>query len=176
MSHYSVLGVEKDFTNDELRRAYRTLCLECHPDRNPDDPAAEERFKNVSVAYQVLSDPQKRRDYDLGQTFGGVPGGFGFGAGFEGGAQQNIENMVDMFTDFLDNSPLFEAARQDAARETARKAKQSTKAKSKAKRKTAKKKPKRRGPSKCSTCGDQKFQTLRQGSAVFRIPCPACPG
>lgn len=184
MSHYTVLGVGKDFSSDELRRAYRSLCLECHPDRNPDDPAAEERFKQVSVAYQVLSDPQKRRDYDLGQTVGG----FGFGGapgsgGFEGDTRANIENMVDMFTDFLENSPLFESARQDAAREAARQEKDRKKSRKKPAKKRAKKtkkaakKPRKRAaPPKCSACADTKFQSVRQGGASFRIPCQACRG
>ena len=63
--YYKVLGVQKKATDAEIKRAYRKLAQEYHPDRNPDDPAAEERFKDVSEAYAVLSDASKRRQYDM---------------------------------------------------------------------------------------------------------------
>lgn len=171
MSYYTVLGVNRDFTDAELRKAYRNLCLECHPDRNPDNPQAEERFKRVSVAYQVLSDPQKRRDYDLSQTFGGgIPGAGGFT--FDGDPQANIKSMIDMFSDFLDNSPLFEAQREEAARQE-RARKKRAKPKSKPKRRAKKAAPKKTPP-KCSTCLDLGHRIARQGTFSFKVPCPAC--
>ena len=82
--YYEVLGVGRSATNDELKRAFRKLAMQYHPDRNPDDPMAAERFKECSEAYEVLSDPEKRRSYDMFGHAGVTPGaGAGFG-GFEG--------------------------------------------------------------------------------------------
>ena len=64
--YYAALGVSAQATEDEIRRAYRRLALECHPDRNPGNAAAEERFKEISEAYAVLIDPAKRQQYDRG--------------------------------------------------------------------------------------------------------------
>ena len=68
-SYYDVLGVPKTATADEIKKAYRSLAFKYHPDRNPGDKAAEEKFKKITVAYDTLSDPAKKRDYDLGGAF-----------------------------------------------------------------------------------------------------------
>ncbi len=84
--YYSVLGVARDANPAEIKRAYRRQALRWHPDRNPGDPQAEQRFKAVSDAYQVLRDPEKRRAYDLGaQTYRtDGPPAWGHRTGFRG--------------------------------------------------------------------------------------------
>ncbi len=79
---YETLGVPRDADGDAIKKAYRRLARQLHPDVNP-DPETQERFKDVTRAYEVLSDPEKRRMYDLGgDPFGGAGGGFASGAGF----------------------------------------------------------------------------------------------
>lgn len=69
--YYEVLGVSRDATQEEIKRRFRKLARETHPDANPDDSHAEERFREIAEAYEVLSDPAKRARYDRGDTFGG---------------------------------------------------------------------------------------------------------
>jgi molecular chaperone DnaJ len=81
--YYEVLGVKSDASEDELKKAYRKLAMKWHPDRNPDNPKAEEHFKEAKEAYEVLSDTQKRAIYDRHGHAGLDPsrGGGGFGEG-----------------------------------------------------------------------------------------------
>ncbi|HEV3228696.1 MAG TPA: molecular chaperone DnaJ [Solirubrobacteraceae bacterium] len=92
---YAVLGVDRKASPDEIKRAYRKLARKYHPDRNPGDKAAEERFKQISQAHDVLGDPDKRKQYDRGGAgvFTGAPGG-GFGGGFDvGGFGDILSNL-----------------------------------------------------------------------------------
>jgi molecular chaperone DnaJ len=100
---YKVLGVPDTATAEEIKKAYRKLAQTHHPDANPGDEAAEERFKEVSEAYATLSDPEQRKEYDQVrrlaatggfQGFGGQQGG-GFG-GFGGGQQVRMEDLQDL--------------------------------------------------------------------------------
>lgn len=84
MDYYKALGVGKSASQEEIKKAYRRLALEYHPDRNPDNPEAESKFKEISEAYSILSDPKERQSYDrFGMRkrapSGRSSGGFGFG-------------------------------------------------------------------------------------------------
>jgi molecular chaperone DnaJ len=95
--YYEILGVPRDADADALKKAYRRLAMRDHPDRNPDDPAAEERFKEASEAYAILSDAEKRRAYD---RFGHA----GVGAGAGGAPFQDfgdLGNFTDLFEDLF---------------------------------------------------------------------------
>ena len=82
--YYEVLGVPETATEKDIQRAYRKLARQLHPDHNPDDPSAEERFKDVSAAYDVVGDPEKRKEYDELRRLGPMAAGFG-GPGGPGG-------------------------------------------------------------------------------------------
>ena len=101
--YYETLGVSKGVAAEDLKKAYRKLAMQYHPDRNPDDTAAEHRFKEINEAYDVLKDDQKRAAYDRfghaafengGGPRGGRAGGFDFGAGF-------ADIFDEMFGDFM---------------------------------------------------------------------------
>jgi molecular chaperone DnaJ len=97
---YKVLGVDKKASQDDIKKAYRKLARQYHPDKNPDDTAAEERFKEIQGAYDTLSDPDKRKQYDQG---GGIFGGFGGGSGgFDPGSfRQNFGGFGDILSDLF---------------------------------------------------------------------------
>ena len=79
--YYEVLGVGRSATEEEVKRAYRKLAVKFHPDKNPDDPHAEEKFKELGEAYDILMDPDKRAAYDRFGHAAFAPGGVGFGRG-----------------------------------------------------------------------------------------------
>ncbi|MCH4148228.1 MAG: molecular chaperone DnaJ [Prevotella sp.] len=95
--YYEVLGLDKNASEDDIKKAYRKLAIKYHPDRNPGNKEAEEKFKEAAEAYDVLHDPQKRQQYD---QFGfDAPGGFG-GGGF-GGENFNMDDIFSMFGDIF---------------------------------------------------------------------------
>jgi len=110
--YYKVLGVERNASEQEIRKAYRKLAMKYHPDRNPGDKQAEERFKEINEAYQVLSDPQKRAHYDrLGESYSqwqssGAPGDFDWNqwfGGMPGGVRVEYGDAGDLFSDFFNS-------------------------------------------------------------------------
>jgi molecular chaperone DnaJ len=97
--YYEVLGVSKNATADEIKKAYRKLAIKYHPDKNPDDKSAEEKFKEAAEAYDVLSTPEKKQRYDQ-YGHAGMSGAGGFG----GGGGMNMDDIFSQFGDIFGDS------------------------------------------------------------------------
>lgn len=127
--YYKILGVERKASADDIRKAYRKLAMQHHPDKNPGDKKAEDKFKEINEAYQVLSDEQKRARYDqLGSAYsdfrtgGGRPGDFQWDDWFQQGSQQQrgYGNAEDPFGGAGGFSDFFRSIFGEAVRNSAR--------------------------------------------------------
>ena len=178
---YSVLGVSREATADEIKRAYRKLARKYHPDRNQGDKESEERFKEVQEAYDTLSDPEKRKQYDAGGMFSGFgPRGFSGGGftsdlgdifstffGRRGGARQVPVQGRDLETEVRLS---FEQAMEgvEVAVTVPKQATCPTCRGSGAKPGTS--------PTVCPRCGGRGIDTESQGFFSISQPCPRCGG
>jgi molecular chaperone DnaJ len=177
---YDVLGVDRKASAEEIKKAYRKLARQYHPDRNPDDASAEERFKEVQQAYDVLADEAKRREYDSGGGFAGFGGGSGGGGGFSadigdifstifgrrgGGADtqrgRDLETEVRLsFQQAMDGTDVSVTVPKQARCETC--------GGSGAKPGTT--------PKVCDRCGGRGVDNQSQGFFSISQPCPKCGG
>lgn len=183
--YYEVLGVGRDASADDIRKAYRQAALKNHPDRNPGDHAAEARFKEATEAYQVLGDDGKRGRYDqfghagvegVADTAGDVFSNFqdlfseffgGFNQGFSGGRRRGPTRGQDIrIEQRLTLRDALLGSKQEIALETpaACEACEGTGAKAGTKRKP------------CSTCGGAGQVSTSRGFVMFTQTCPACSG
>jgi molecular chaperone DnaJ len=188
--YYEVLGVNRDASDEDIKKAYRKLAMKYHPDRNPDNPKAEEHFKEAKEAYETLSDGQKRAAYDqYGHAafeaggMGGGPGGFG-GFGGAGGAGFDFSDLFgDIFGGGRGRSNVhrgadlrynLEITLEQAARGTETQIRVPTMAEcdtchgSGAKPGTS--------PVTCSTCGGHGQVRMQQGFFSIQQTCPRCHG
>ncbi|MEK6277974.1 MAG: J domain-containing protein [Actinomycetota bacterium] len=180
---YNALGVSKDASAEEIKKAYRKLARQFHPDRNPDDPKAEERFKEVQHAYDTLSDAEKRKEYDAGGVFSGLGGGRPFGGGGPGVAS----DIGDIFSSFFSRGRGQPQAVRGADLETevrlsfdqAVNGTQITVAVPKAERcRTCDGTGAQPGtsPTVCPRCGGRGIDAQSQGFFSISQPCPQCGG
>jgi molecular chaperone DnaJ len=94
---YQTLGVTKAADSGEIKRAYRKLCLQWHPDKHPNDPSAQDRFKDINAAYHILSDPGRRRDFDRGTPTERAR----TSSNARQKAERDIANFMNLFSQFL---------------------------------------------------------------------------
>jgi molecular chaperone DnaJ len=187
--YYEVLGVNRDASEDELKKAYRKLAMKWHPDRNPDNPKAEEHFKEAKEAYEVLTDAQKRAAYDQFGHAGVDPsaaGGAGAGAGFGGFA----DAFGDIFGDIFggngggrQRSTVFRGADlrynleitlEDAARGTETRIRIPAMEECETCHGTGAKPGTQ--PTTCTTCGGHGQVRMQQGFFSIQQTCPKCHG
>jgi len=188
---YEVLGVAKDASADDIKKAYRKLAMKHHPDRNPDDKAAEEKFKEVQSAYEILSDDQKRGAYDryghAAFEAGGGPGGFGAGAAGAGGASFS-DIFGDVFGDIFGGGGRGRGGPQRGAdlrytleidlEEAVRGTKVQIKVPKLESCETCSGSGAKKGttPVTCTTCGGHGQVRVQQGFFTLQQTCPACRG
>ncbi len=189
---YKVLGVSKKASDEEIKKAYRKLARQYHPDRNPDDPKAEEKFKEVQGAYDTLSDPEKRKEYDAGGMFGGfggAPGGGPFaGGGAPGGGFGGVD-FGDVFSNLFNRGGGRPQARQVRGRDLETEVQLNfdqavngtqlsvtvPKAERCATCHGSGAKPGTR-PTTCPRCGGRGIDAQSQGFFSISQPCPQCGG
>lgn len=183
---YEVLGVERTCSEDEIRRAYRKLALKYHPDRNRDDPSAEGKFKEATEAYTVLSDADKRANYD---RFGhaGLGGGFDFQ---NAGMGDIFSHFQDMFSDFFggfnggagQRGPQRGQDTRVHATITLSEAMQGAKKEVQVRGAAPCDKCNGSGakegtqPKTCSTCAGKGQVATQRGFIMFQTTCPSCRG
>ncbi|MFV2001199.1 MAG: molecular chaperone DnaJ [Acidimicrobiia bacterium] len=182
--YYDVLGVTRDASPEEIKRAFRRLARESHPDANPGDSSAEERFRSVAEAYEVLSDDEKRARYDRGETFGGQDlfsqfggledilqqffgGGFGGFGGARRGPQRGQDVAIRIDLDLAEAAFGIEREVEFASAVTCQSCGGSGAAGG-------------HDPVTCNTCGGQgRVQVARQtllGTMMTIASCPDCSG
>ena len=188
--YYDLLGASRDASEDDLKKAYRKLAMKYHPDRNPDDTAAEQKFKEISEAYHVLSDKEKRAAYDRfghaafdGASGGPGPGGFDFGTSF-------ADVFDDLFGEFMGGGARRGGRRQPArgadlrynmeiALEDAFSGKQATiRVPGTVSCEPCSGSGARAGtrPTTCGTCGGAGKVRAQQGFFTVERTCPTCQG
>ncbi len=184
--YYEVLGVSREAQPPEIKRAYRKMAMKYHPDRNPDNPEAEEQFKEAAEAFEVLSDEQKRQLYDryghegpsragfsgfqgtdeifsrFGDLFGDLFGQFGFGGG-RGGPRRGGDIKVEVEIPFLDAVSGVERELSVPKRESCDDCNGSGAAAGSS-------------PESCGQCGGSGQVVHRQGFFVVQTTCPRCRG
>lgn len=183
--YYEVLGVARDASDEDIKKSYRKLAMKHHPDRNPDDPKAEEQFKEAKEAYEILSDPQKRAAYDQYGHAGFDQGAAGFG-GFSGGF---ADAFGDIFGDILgggmrggrsnvyrgaDLQYNLEITLEEAARGTETKLRIPTMDACETCHGSGAKPGTQ--PSTCPTCGGHGQVRIQQGFFSIQQACPKCHG
>ena len=188
--YYDLLGVQRGASDDEIKKAYRKMAMKYHPDRNPGDKEAEKRFKDISHAYEVLSNAENKATYDrFGEAGfqGGGGGGHGFG-GFQGGGFS--EAFEDIFGDIFGGGRS-SGGRQRASRgsdlrydlalsleDAVRGSKVTIKIPTWASCESCKGSGAASGskPVTCQTCAGQGQVRMQQGFFSIQQPCPACRG